>query len=443
MDHYDEMESFLLPIVVLLENIASVFANPVLPPSDDAVGRNSHSEVENSFINMDNIVSSVLYDFRLRHSGVLLGDDLSYWVKPRSTTWFSRFLLQEYDDGRWVENFRMSKDGVRSLASILSPHLYKQDTNYRRAIPVLVRVALALYKITQGATLLQVSEAFAVGKSMASYIIREFIVAVNVQLRNQIAWPTGRRVTENMSDFKELCGLPGVIGAIDGTHIGIRKPSRAPEDYYYHKSGGYSIQAQAVVNREKKFLDVAVGMSGSTNDVRVLRRSALYTLATTQNLFDHVHADEGFTPYLLGDKGYPLLPWLLTPYRDFHHTGGTNAQERMFNYRLRTGRCVVENAFGILKGVFRELRQVTETHVNIVPDLVICCCLLHNLLLGQRPEEVARLLAIIDGEGAMPERGDDLEHEIPLQVPGNLDFQTGNDKRAALSRYLIQRRNLA
>ena len=92
-------------------------------------------------------------------------------------------------------------------------------------------------------------------------------------------------------------------------------------------------------------------MPRSTNDVRVLHRSALYTLATTKNLFDLEYADEGFMPYLLGDKGYPLYTWLVTSFRELPHGGVCSVEDRLLNHKLRTGRCVVENAFGILKGV--------------------------------------------------------------------------------------------
>jgi hypothetical protein len=106
------------------------------------------------------------------------------------------------------------------------------------------------------------------------------------------------------------------------------------------------------VDRHIRFLDVAVGMLGSTNDVWVLRCSALYQLATTTNqLFDVAYSFEGFPPYLIANKGYPLYPWLITPYRDLL-TWNHSLEEGFFNCKLNTGRCVVENAFGILKQSF-------------------------------------------------------------------------------------------
>jgi hypothetical protein len=59
--------------------------------------------------------------------------------------------------------------------------------------------------------------------------------------------------TEN---FMQWCGLFGVNGTIDNTHIIISKPiTPFPKDYYYHKNNGYSIQAQVMVDSNKKFLD--------------------------------------------------------------------------------------------------------------------------------------------------------------------------------------------
>jgi hypothetical protein len=80
-------------------------------PSDD---RNPTSPLEqmHTLINMETIVSSVLHDFRLSNAAALLGADLGFWVQPRSTAWFSQFLLYEYDNACWVENFHMNKGSV-------------------------------------------------------------------------------------------------------------------------------------------------------------------------------------------------------------------------------------------------------------------------------------------------------------------------------------------
>ena len=92
------------------------------------------------------------------------------------------------------------------------------------------------------------------------------------------------------------------MGAIDGTHINILKPRHGVEGYYYFKFGSYTLNCQAVVDSNKRFLDLYIGMLGSTNDTRVLRHSSFYQLATSQNLFDACYAVDGFSPYFLGDS---------------------------------------------------------------------------------------------------------------------------------------------
>ena len=50
---------------------------------------------------------------------------------------------------------------------------------------------------------------------------------------------------ESMHAWKQQTGVPGIMGALDGTHIHIRKPSNrtAPEVYYNRKSF-YSVNVQ-------------------------------------------------------------------------------------------------------------------------------------------------------------------------------------------------------
>ena len=117
---------------------------------------------------------------------------------------------------------------------------------------------------------------FAIGRNTVCLVIREVVQAINVALRFEIAWPSGNRVLEIEAGFQQLCGLSKVVGAMNSTHISISKPRESLADYFYFKSGGYSLNCQAVVDSNKRFLDLFLGMPGSTNDSRVLHRSTLY-----------------------------------------------------------------------------------------------------------------------------------------------------------------------
>ena len=82
--------------------------------------------------------------------------------------------------------------------------------------------------------------------------------------------------------------------------------------------------------------------------------------------------------------------------------------EELFNRRLRRERCVVKNAFDVLKQTFRELLILKSSlHRTFPPDVILCCIILHNVLIGQSDEHVEHLLQVICQEGLEWEVVDD------------------------------------
>jgi hypothetical protein len=65
------------------------------------------------------ISTAALFDYRLFAGLICFDDELRYWVKPRSTTWFSQFLMSLYEDSRWIEFFRMDKATVADAGHVL------------------------------------------------------------------------------------------------------------------------------------------------------------------------------------------------------------------------------------------------------------------------------------------------------------------------------------
>jgi hypothetical protein len=91
--------------------------------------------------------TAALHDYKLATELLCFDDDLRYWVKSRYTLWFSQFLLSIYDDSRWIEFFRMDKGNVANLCYRIRFAIEKQNTKYRLAVPVEVRVCCCLYKL--------------------------------------------------------------------------------------------------------------------------------------------------------------------------------------------------------------------------------------------------------------------------------------------------------
>jgi len=53
---------------------------------------------------------------------------------------------------------------------------------------------------------------------------------------------------------------------------------------------------------------------------------------------------------------------------------------RLYNKQLFHERVVVENNVDILKKIFKELLIKSNLNVLFLLDVVVCCCMLHNLI---------------------------------------------------------------
>ncbi|KAJ8911921.1 hypothetical protein NQ315_016262 [Exocentrus adspersus] len=86
--------------------------------------------------------------------------------------------------------------------------------------------------------------------------------------------------------------------------------------------------------------------------------------------------------WLLGDSGYPLEPWLMTPVVG----NNLNEEERMFNLELRRIRNLVERGIGIFKSRFRCCFSHRALHYSPVKaaKIVSACAILHIILIEQR-----------------------------------------------------------
>ncbi|XP_046684659.1 putative nuclease HARBI1 [Homalodisca vitripennis] len=80
------------------------------------------------------------------------------------------------------------------------------------------------------------------------------------------------------------------------------------------------------------------------------------------------------TACLLGDSGYGIAPWLITPYKP-----PQNEQQRNFNLQHAMERVVIERVFGQLKKLFPVLGNCIRVSLDRVPKTIISCAVLHNV----------------------------------------------------------------
>jgi hypothetical protein len=115
-------------------------------------------------------------------------------------------------------------------------------------------------------------------------VLHKFVFVTNIVFKSQKKkWPQGKDLVQIMVGFKNICGLPLIYGAIDYTQIHIQKPEGAcATNFFSYKSKGHNMQLQVVVNHEKHFQNVFVGMLGSINDLRIIQLSNLCQRPTFQ-----------------------------------------------------------------------------------------------------------------------------------------------------------------
>ncbi len=95
--------------------------------------------------------SLMLHQHRSTSINLLFEMDLGDWVKARSTTWYFQFLMSQYNDPRWIEHFRVSKEFVFQLTMKLKHLMEKKDMHYMCIVLAGICVTCLLYKLAHGA----------------------------------------------------------------------------------------------------------------------------------------------------------------------------------------------------------------------------------------------------------------------------------------------------
>ncbi|KAM7300848.1 hypothetical protein ISCGN_016433 [Ixodes scapularis] len=165
--------------------------------------------------------------------------------------------------------------------------------------------------------------------------------------------------------FLGIAGFPRVLGCIDGTHVAI-KVSKKDKPVYLNRMGYTSINVQAVCDANNVVTQLTVKWPGSTHDSFMWRNCDVYEKC----------AGTAHDGWLLGDAGYSVQPWLMTPIR-----APKDGPEEEYNKALTKTRQVTERTFGLLKSRFRCLDKsggVLQYKPQICCRITVACVVLHN-----------------------------------------------------------------
>ncbi|XP_040183523.1 protein ANTAGONIST OF LIKE HETEROCHROMATIN PROTEIN 1-like isoform X4 [Rana temporaria] len=166
-----------------------------------------------------------------------------YWIHPVIAD------LRDHED-TFSDYTRMSIKSFDELLGLLSSRLQPMDTYFRNSIPPVERLIITLRYLSTGQSLASLHYAFRVGKSTASYIVRDTCSAIWEVLKDIVfKKPTAEEWSQISEIFWQRCNFPNCVGAIDGKHIRIVKPMGSGSQYFnYKKYFSFLLMAVADAN---------------------------------------------------------------------------------------------------------------------------------------------------------------------------------------------------
>ncbi|GBG92031.1 hypothetical protein CBR_g54151 [Chara braunii] len=310
-----------------------------------------------------------------------------WWVMRRSGGLWSDLQIADYaENDHYIGLLHMRRSTLNKLLQKVGPLLEKEATRFRLPLPPAKKLAYAIHRWGHGDSHWHSCSAYGMGKTSALRAIREVAEAFHASYPNVVSFGGFEDRHRRMWKFEGL-GFPNCWGCIDCTHVYMDKPRlKDGDDYCSGRHNRFSIVAQLVVDSELKILDLCYGFPGTVGDARVLKNMLLYRRALKGSLFvddpeDPFVAERPSIPgvpggYLLGNGGYPSLPWLVMPYD--RQPRLTRAMQQFDALHKIVTSCM-ERFFGVFKMRFQFFYRPHLTDITRERLEFRACCILHNL----------------------------------------------------------------
>ncbi|KAL7395698.1 hypothetical protein ABVT39_021608 [Epinephelus coioides] len=236
-------------------------------------------------------------------------------------------LLEHDFNDELHARYRFGQEDIALICNILCPHL-ERATLRSHALTVEEQVLMALCYYACGSFFEVIGDGLAVTKATVGHMVHSVSSTLTSLLGQYVKWPENEEeIARTKRMFFSLGGMPNTIGVIDCTHVHFQAPH-----------------------------------------IREWEESHLYQ---KQQQTD----PDGI---LLGDSGYPLLPWLMTPFATV-----TNDSQQRYNKVHATTRGTIERLNKVIKHRF-----ACQNYLCVEPQKachIICACIvLHNLAQTRR-----------------------------------------------------------
>lgn len=219
--------------------------------------------------------------------------------------------------------------------------------------------------------LIAVGDFLHVHKSTASRTIHKVSAAI-ARLRPNYFPNDEAALTKTRCDFYKIAKFPKCVGAVDCTHVKIQSPGGNNAESYRNRKGYFSINVQCVCNPQLEITNIVARWPGSTHD------STIFNMSVLRQRFERREFGENF---LVGDSGYGIKSYLITPLRN-----PVTQAEQLFNESQIRTRNAIERCFGVWKRRFPILALGIRLKTESIEAIIVATAVLHNICCRNREE---------------------------------------------------------
>ncbi|XP_064653009.1 putative nuclease HARBI1 [Lineus longissimus] len=268
--------------------------------------------------------------------------------------------LERYDDSEIYDRFRFRREDTFELTDMLGDEI-KSPTNRNHSIRPVLCILTALRFYATGNYHLVTGDLFGIHRTTASRMIR------------RVSDSLARRLDDTSQNEFE----------------------------YVNRKGVHSINAQAICDSGNIFLNGVIRWPGGTHDSRILTNSEISRDFETGRI----------SGFLIGDSGYPLRQWLMTPLYV-----AANRKERRYNTSHKRTRSVIERTFGIWKRRFHCLHNKLRMTPERCCVVIAATMVLHNIAMRKGlpdfDDEIPDEMEDIHGEYDGQENGQEIRRQL-------------------------------
>ncbi|KAJ8929211.1 hypothetical protein NQ314_018089 [Rhamnusium bicolor] len=150
---------------------------------------------------------------------------------------FMEKVVPKYSNAEFRSHFRFQRSGVDFVENLVREEFEKKTghTGGRESISAKTGIHLFLWYIANQETFRQIADRFNVSKRTAHDIIKKVAKKLVDTSAQFIVFPQEEQFPALSEGFRRRNNLVGVIGAVDGCHVPIRKPTKKPAGLFLQK----------------------------------------------------------------------------------------------------------------------------------------------------------------------------------------------------------------